>query len=267
MESFGHGGSGPIIIQTRNVQLTQPTQDRNVRLAAGTYVSAEIADGGSGIEPGVMPRIFEPFFTTKAPPHRGLGLALVYGILSNHGGGVAVSSQPGKGTSVRIYLPAETTQIRETIVSTDSLNGSGTVLVVDDESLLLTMAETILTDFGYQRFDGQQRGGGIAPLVECRAKIDLVITDMVMPGMGGRELMDRIRQLGLAVPILCTSGYVLPEGNKAAAGYSAKAFHQQELLAKDKIRHFPQRGQLTALPPLFNLSYANRQPKGVLRSG
>jgi CheY-like chemotaxis protein len=234
MESFGHGGSGSIIIQTRNVQLTQPTQDRNVRLAAGTYVSAEIADGGSGIEPGVMPRIFEPFFTTKAPPHRGLGLALVYGILSNQGGVVAVSSQPGKGTSVRIYLPAQATQIRETIVSTDSLNGSGTVLVVDDESLLLTMAETILTDFGYRVLTASNGAAALRLLASADHKIDLVITDMVMPGMGGREFMERIRQLGLALPILCTSGYVLPEGNKAATGFLQKPFTSGELLAKIK---------------------------------
>jgi two-component system cell cycle sensor histidine kinase/response regulator CckA len=149
LESFGQAGTGPIIVQTRNVQLTEPTQDRNVRLVAGTYICAEIADGGAGIETEVMPRIFEPFFTTKPTPHRGLGLALVYGIMSNHGGGVAISSQPGKGTSVRLYLPAETTHIREVLMPTDSLTGSGTVLVVDDENLLLTMAETILSNFGY----------------------------------------------------------------------------------------------------------------------
>jgi two-component system cell cycle sensor histidine kinase/response regulator CckA len=234
MESFGHGGSGSISIQTRNVQLTQPTQDRNVRLAAGAYVSAEIADSGSGIEPEVMPRIFEPFFTTKPPPHRGLGLALVYGILSNHGGGVAVSSQTGKGTSVRIYLPAEATQIQEATVSTDSLVGAGTVLVVDDESLLLTMAETILTDFGYHVLTASNGTAALRLLANADHKIDLVITDMVMPGMGGRELMERIRQLGLALPILCTSGYVSQAGNKAAAGFLPKPFTSVELLAKIK---------------------------------
>ncbi len=124
VEAFGHTGTGTIVVQTRNVQLTQPTQDRNVRLAAGNYVCAEIADGGAGIDPEVLPRIFEPFYTTKPAPHRGLGLALVYGILSNLGGGVAVSSQPGNGTSARIYLPAETTLTQEVPVSTTSLKGS-----------------------------------------------------------------------------------------------------------------------------------------------
>src|SRR5581483_4301177 len=101
------GPRGHVTLQTKNLDLTQPTQDRNAQLAAGSYVCAEITDDGCGIEPDVLPRIFEPFFTTKrASKHRGLGLAWVYGIVTNHGGGVAVSSQPGNGTSVRVYLPA-----------------------------------------------------------------------------------------------------------------------------------------------------------------
>jgi two-component system cell cycle sensor histidine kinase/response regulator CckA len=96
-----------------------------------------------------LPRIFEPFFTTKRPPHRGLGLALVYGIITNHGGGVAISSQPGKGTSARVYLPAEKTFVHESSARQGTAR-HGTILVVDDESLLLTMAETILSDFGYK---------------------------------------------------------------------------------------------------------------------
>ncbi len=234
VEAFGRADTGPIIVQTRNVRLTQPTQDRNVRLAVGNYVCAEIADGGAGIDPEVLPRIFEPFFTTKPTPHRGLGLALVYGIMSNHGGGVAISSQTGKGTSVRIYLPAETSRTQEVDISTDSLKGSGTVLVVDDEHLLLTMAETILPDFGYQVLTASSGAAALRHLSNPKIKIDLVFTDMVMPGMGGRELMDRIRQLGLPVPILCTSGYVLTEETRPAAGYLPKPFTSTEFLKKVK---------------------------------
>ena len=142
-------GTGQITVQTRNLELTEPTQDRNVRLAPGTYVCVEIVDNGSGIEADVLPRIFEPFFTTKGSSHRGLGLALVYGIVTNHGGGVAVSSQPGTGTSVRVYLPAEKQFVRESAGAEENLNGTETVLVVDDEDLLLTMAETILSEYGY----------------------------------------------------------------------------------------------------------------------
>ena len=111
-------GTGRITIVTRNIELTQPTQDLNVRLAAGAYVCVEISDNGCGIEAEVLPRIFEPFFTTKrGGNHRGLGLAWVYGIVTNHGGGVAVSSQPGHGTSVRVYLPAEKKIVKDTPVA------------------------------------------------------------------------------------------------------------------------------------------------------
>ena len=117
VESFGAKDAGQISVETRNVELTEATQDRNVRLAAGTYVCVEISDNGSGIDDEALPRMFEPFFTTKRPPHRGLGLALVYGIITNHGGGVAISSQAGKGTSARVYLPAEKTFVRESPAS------------------------------------------------------------------------------------------------------------------------------------------------------
>src|SRR5439155_16386472 len=100
-------GQGRIVLQSRNVELKEPTQDRNVKLATGRYVCVEISDNGCGIEADVLPRIFEPFFTTKRDKkHRGIGLAWVYGIVTNLGGGVAVSSRPGEGTSVRVYLPA-----------------------------------------------------------------------------------------------------------------------------------------------------------------
>jgi two-component system, cell cycle sensor histidine kinase and response regulator CckA len=234
IDAFGPGGSGSITVQTRNVELTQPTQDRNVRLAAGAYVCVEISDSGAGIDPEIMTRIFEPFFTTKGPPHRGLGLALVYGLITNYGGGVAISSQPGKGTSARIYLPSETSRVQQPAASGEALLGSGTILVVDDESLMLTMAETILSDFGYKVLTAN---GGLAALNLLSredVKVDLIITDLVMPGMGGRELMDRVRRLGLKVPILCTSGYVLAEDKRAAAGYLRKPFTSTELLQKVK---------------------------------
>jgi len=105
-----HGGQ--ISVQTRNLELTEATQDRTAPLAAGTYVCVEIKDDGRGIEQTDLPRVFEPFFTTKYG-HRGLGLAWVYGIVTNHCGGVAISSQPKQGASVRIYLPATRKIIEE----------------------------------------------------------------------------------------------------------------------------------------------------------
>lgn len=240
VEAFGVNGSGQISVQTRNVELTQPTQDRNVQLKAGAYVCAEIADSGSGIEPEALPRIFEPFFTTKRPPHRGLGLALVYGMITNHGGGVAISSQPGQGTSARVYLPAEKTLIQEPTLETRELRGSGTVLMVDDESLVLTMAETILTDFGYKVLTANNGQKALALLGQPGTQVDLVITDLVMPGMGGRELAERIRQTHPHLPIMPTSGYSIPEDRKNGASFLQKPFTSSELLMKVKTALRPQ---------------------------
>ncbi len=234
VESFNATVTGQISVSTRNVELTQATQDRNVRLAAGTYVCVEISDTGAGIEEASLPRIFEPFFTTKKAPHRGLGLALVYGIVSNHGGGVAISSQAGKGTSARVYLPAEKSRIQDGGVSHNELRGTATVLVVDDESLLLTMSETILSDFGYKVLTASNGQKALQILAQPGTKVDLVITDLVMPGMGGRELIERIRGQGLELPIMCTSGYVLPEDKQASSGYLQKPFTSSELLMKVK---------------------------------
>jgi CheY-like chemotaxis protein len=147
---------------------------------------------------------------------------------------VAISSSPGVGTSARIYLPADKTLARETIGTGDELRGSGTVLVVDDESLVLTMAETILSDFGYKVLTAGNGQKALTVLSQPGHPVDLVVTDLVMPGMGGRELMERIRQLYPDLPVMPTSGYVLPEDKKHSVGYLQKPFTTTELLLKVK---------------------------------
>ena len=225
-------GTGQIAVQTRNIELTEPTQDRNVRLNAGTYVCVEVVDNGRGIDTDVLPRIFEPFFTTKGGSHRGLGLALVYGIVTNHGGGVAVSSQPGTGTSARVYLPAEKQYVRENTDTDENLNGTETVLVVDDEDILLTMAETILSEYGYRVLTANSAQKALAMLSRDDAQVDLVVTDLVMPTMSGRELVERIHQLSPKIRILCASGCVLPPDQKIGLLFLQKPYTSRELLNK-----------------------------------
>jgi len=226
---------GRITVQTRNLELTEPTQDRNVRLPAGAYVCAEISDSGCGIEADVLPRIFEPFFTTKKHQgHRGLGLAWVYGIVTNHGGGVAVSSQPGMGTSVRVYLPATPKVVPDAALTATDLSGDQTILIVDDEPLLLTMGQTVLSAYGYHVLTANSGAKALQILRQTHPPVDLVITDMVMPQMSGRELVEHIRQIAPATRIVCTSGYVRPASEAEAEYYLQKPFTSQELLLKVK---------------------------------
>ncbi len=230
------GPHGRIIIQSKNIDLTQPTQDRNAQLAAGTYVCIEITDNGSGIEAEVLPRVFEPFFTTKrGGKHRGLGLAWVYGIVTNHGGAVAVSSQPGIGTSVRIYLPAEKKFVKDEGINPGDLSGTQTILMVDDEDLLLTMGQTILTAYGYRVLVANSGQKALDLLAHPDTHVDLVVTDLVMPGMSGRELVEHVHRLVPGTRVLCSSGYVRPTSQeREGTGYLQKPFTSQELLLKVK---------------------------------
>jgi signal transduction histidine kinase len=223
---------GQITVRTRNLELAEPTQDCNARLAAGAYVCVEVVDNGPGIESDVLPRIFEPFFTTKKGDHRGLGLVLVYGILTNHGGGVAVSSEPGAGTTVRVYLPAEKQTVRENPDTNQKPHNAGAILVVDDERLLLTMAQTILTDHGYKVLTATNGEEALALLSRHDPEVNLVLTDLVMPGMSGRELMERVRKLSPGKKMMCMSGYVMPADKQSDAAYLQKPFTSAELLAK-----------------------------------
>ena len=227
-------GYGQITVQTRNVELAERSQDRNVQLAAGAYVCVEINDSGCGIPSDVLPRIFEPFFTTKGGPHRGLGLAWVYGIVTNHGGGVAVSSEVGSGTSVRVYLPAEKKIIQEpTGLTAQDLSGTQTILFVDDEDLLLTMGQAILSAYGYRVLTANS-GQKALETLGGKDAVDLVITDLVMPTMSGRELIEHIHNQWPNMRILCISGYVWPAGQEDQATYLQKPFTSQGLLLKVK---------------------------------
>jgi len=231
IEALPNGGR--ITIQSKNVELTDPAQDRNVRLAPGAHLCVEIIDTGLGITPEVLPRIFEPFFTTKPRPHRGLGLAWVYGVITNHGGGVAISSQVGASTSVRVYLPAENRIVQDQSGALEELRGDQMVLMVDDEDLLLTMGQTILSAHGYRVLIANT-GQKALELLAGKEAVQLVITDLVMPAMSGRELVEQIHQRWPSIPILCTSGYIRPGGQENDAAYLQKPFTNRDLLLKVK---------------------------------
>lgn len=227
-------GPGKINVQTRNLELTTQTQDRTARLNPGNYVCVEISDTGEGIADDVMPRIFEPFFTTKGATHRGLGLAWVYGIVTNHGGGVAVSSQVGIGTAVRLYLPASGKIVRDAPMADGDLSGSQTVLFVDDEDLLLTMGQMVLSSYGYTVLTANSGQKALELFTSAKKKIDLVITDLVMPNMSGRELTEHILRAAPGTSIIWSSGYVRSANAQEQERYLQKPFSAQDLLRKVK---------------------------------
>lgn len=227
-------GPGQVAFQTRNVELQESTRDCSVQLVAGNYVCLEVADTGKGIEPEILPRVFEPFFTTKRN-HRGLGLAWVYGIVTNHGGGVAISSTPNSGTSVRMYLPAETRRAREGVANgREDLQGSHTVLIVDDEDLILTMAQAILSSYGYHVLTASSGQKALEIIRKHESEIHLMVTDLVMPLMSGRELVEQVRRLSPHTRIFCISGYAWPAGRENDSSYLQKPFTSRELLVRVK---------------------------------
>ena len=224
---------GRITVQTRNMELSAATQDRTAHLMPGAYVCVEISDDGCGIEPAVLPRIFEPFFTTKYG-HRGLGLAWVYGIITNHGGGVAVSSQLAHGTSVRIYFPA----LNKTTVDTSFLRKedptSKTILLVDDEEMILNMSQMVLSSHGYKVLTATSGEKGLATIAESKAAIDLLVTDMVMPKMNGRELIHQVRQVSPATRVVCATACSRTLHGEHEMDFLSKPYTSQQLLRKVK---------------------------------
>ena len=227
------GSDRRVTVSSRNLDVAEPSLDREIKLAPGNYVLIEVTDQGCGIPSEIMPRIFEPFFTTKDPArHRGLGLAWVYGVVTNHGGAVAVSSQPGAGASVRIYLPASEKFVKEDPLPDSALHGKETILMVDDEDLLLTMGQMVLSSYGYDVLTAASGQKALEIFKRDKRHIDLLVTDLVMPNMSGRELVEKTRMLSPTTRILCTSGYVRSKTEEESESYLRKPFTSQELLQK-----------------------------------
>ena len=206
----------------------------------GYYILFEISDTGVGMEKAVQERIFEPFFTTKEMGRgTGLGLASVYGIVKSHGGYIDVDSTPGAGTTFRIYLPmavsarpVPTAKPRTVIQSP-----GGTILLVDDEELVLEVATQMLERCGYQVLAARCGAESIDIFKRQSHQIDLVILDMIMPGMSGGVVFDQLRALDPSIKVLLSSGYNMQgEAEKilrrGCNGFIQKPFKLDELLNK-----------------------------------
>ncbi|MFZ5918982.1 MAG: PAS domain S-box protein [Chloroflexota bacterium] len=182
-------------------------------MEAGDWIKVTVSDSGRGIPPDVLPHVFEPFFTTKGPGEgTGLGLAQVYGIVSQHGGRIDVETQVGRGTTFTIYLPALKVRPAEPALSdiTALPQGQGQVLlVVEDEATLRAALVASLEQLNYQTLQAVNGEQALAVMEQQREQIDLVLSDVVMPGMGGIALFRALRQRGHQVPLILLTGHAM----------------------------------------------------------
>ena len=203
---------GRLTLETANTRLDEEYVRPYDGLRSGEYVMLAVADTGCGIAPEHLGRVFEPFFTTKEKGKgTGLGLAMVYGFVKQSGGHVAICSAPGRGTTVRIYLPRQwpsaQDQRDEPAAAASPMGQGQLILLVEDDAMVREYAGGQLRQMGY-RVQEAADGHQALALLARHADIDLLFTDVVMPGaMSGRELADRARQLHPGLPVLYTSGY------------------------------------------------------------
>jgi CheY-like chemotaxis protein len=177
----------------------------------GDHVLLEVGDTGPGIPPEIVDRIFEPFFTTKTPDKgTGLGLSTSLGIVRGHGGGIAVESIPGRGTTFRVALPAVTGKraAQGHAIQLDFKGDNRTVLVVEDEPLVLRTLLALLLQVGLKVVTAADGAAGLSVFTEHREQVALVLTDISMAGTDGLEMVRRLRELAPAVPVVVMSGRI-----------------------------------------------------------
>jgi CheY-like chemotaxis protein len=204
---------GKLVISTGTLALASPFVERELTLPPGRYATLKVVDNGCGMDEAVVSRIFEPFYTTKATGKgTGLGLATVYGIVKQSDGYIRVQSAPGGGTSITVYLPeadSEECAAKEEPRSPVSgeLTGKETILLVEDEEMVRELAVESLQGYGYAILQAPNGNEALSICESHMGKIDLLITDLVMPGMNGIELSRKFGDSHPGVPVLFMSGY------------------------------------------------------------
>jgi len=233
-------GGGDLLISTENVHLSDSDAEQ-IPLAPGRYVHVMVTDTGIGMDRSTMERIFEPFFTTREMGRgTGLGLASAYGIIKNHGGLINVYSEKGEGSSFSLYLPASTKAVIEDAAPTPQMKkGQGTLLLVDDEQLILDVGTAMLQKLGYTVHVAGNGQDALQLFQQEGESIDLVILDMVMPGMSGGEVFDQLKELDPGVKVMLSSGYSIDGKaseiiDRGCVGFIQKPFNLAQLSEKVK---------------------------------
>ncbi len=202
---------GKLTVETSNITLGKNYGEEQLGFSPGDFVMLAVSDTGCGIDRETMEHVFEPFFTTKPEGKgTGLGLATVYGIAKQNDGFINIYSEPGQGTTVKIYLPRYSG--REEAVRAERVNGRSpggweTILLVEDEGPIREMAKTMLEGLGYKVVEAHEPGEAILLCEKYSQELHLLFTDIVMPNMNGKELETRIRAIRPGIRTLFMSGY------------------------------------------------------------
>ena len=220
---------GKLAFECGNTVLDEDYCKMHVGVSPGKFVRLRISDTGKGMDRQTLNHIFEPFFTTKGTGEgTGLGLAMVYGIVKNHGGHITCESMPDKGTTFRVYFPVieetgaqQPEQHRE---MTQTPHGNETILLVDDEDYLRDLGKRMLTKFGYTVVTAPDGETAVQVYREQGKQISLVILDLIMPGIGGRNCLDQILNEDPSATVIIASGYSLDESAKKEIESKAKGF-------------------------------------------
>jgi signal transduction histidine kinase/ActR/RegA family two-component response regulator len=227
--------SGNLYIRTKNVMLDADyVQKFNVK--PGNYIRTSVQDTGVGMDESTIAKIFDPFFTTKEMGRgTGLGLASAYGILRNHGGFIAVASKINEGSTFDFYLPASFKEVvKDKSFEKTLLKGSETILLVDDEDMIIDVTSRMLKKLGYKFLIAQSGQEALELFATEKNHIDLVILDMIMPGMGGKDTYEALKKINPDVKILLSSGYSISGEameliNRGCNGYIQKPFSYTQL--------------------------------------
>jgi two-component system cell cycle sensor histidine kinase/response regulator CckA len=241
---------GRLLIETSNVLLEDDYVRRHLEAKPGKYVLLTVSDNGMGMKREVIERIFEPFFTTKANGEgTGLGLSMVHGIVSQHGGHIRCYSQPGLGTSFKIYFPVSSTERLLDMAETREMPafGTETILLVDDDDRIRDLAQQMIETGGYKVLLASSGEDALKKYAAHRGEVSLVILDLIMPGMGGKRCLEELLRMDPDSRVLIASGYSSNGLTIDETGTGAKAFIRKPYDAKDilaSIRKVLDRGDL-----------------------
>jgi PAS domain S-box-containing protein len=263
---------GKLTIETRNITLSEEDARHHAPLRPGDYVMIDISDTGVGMDAETQSHIFEPFFTTKGPKGTGLGLSTVYGIIKQSGGYIWVDSEVGRGTAFKIYLPRvaapgePATHMTVAAGSQRVEPGSETILLVEDEANLRYLARQYLEKQGYRVIEAADGAVAVQIAVAHESVIHLLLTDVIMPGMNGRELAQRITEIRPNVKVLYMSGYtenVIGHNGTLDAGIRLlqKPFNLRDL--KNKVREAL---DATPTPPEVEMSIQSAATQHAARA-